>query len=446
MHAVDVPPSAHKKDNSLSRKIHLHAHLWPFLVPILVVCWIFWPHRLWPTLLIILGGTWLISLLWALSLKSGLSLERRMRYGWAQVGDRMEERFTVINNSYLPGLLLELEDHSNLPEYSAGRITQVGGREIMDWRTQGMCNQRGLFTVGPTSLRSGDPLGLFMVEITVPDKSVLLILPPILHLPGIGIAAGGRSGEGRRPRRSALETTVSTDTVRGYIPGEPLKTIHWPTSARRDSLYVRQFEHTPAADWWIFLDLDIHKQVGSGYDSTEEHGVILAASLAARGLREGHNVGLVTAGPGFLSIPPRRTSNQLMEVLRPLALVHPGEITLGDLLKNTRMSMQRGASIILVTPDVEGGWVPDLFHMVSKEVTPTVLLLDPASYGGKGSSTGLLVTLTRHGIANHLISRSLLNSPEAQPGNRGKWEWRVVGPGKAVVMRRPLDNDWRRLA
>jgi uncharacterized protein (DUF58 family) len=443
MNSANMSLIKKKREVSNPRKLQLNARLLPVLVVIMLAGWFIWPHRLWPTLLIILGGTWLISLLWALSLKSGLFLDRRMRYGWAQVGDRMEERFTVVNRSFLPGLWLELHDHSNLPDYSVGRVTQVGGREIMEWRTQGLCQRRGLFTVGPTSLLSGDPLGLFRVEVTLPDTAVLLILPPILPLPGIGIAAGGRSGEGRRPRRSALESTVSSDTVRGYIPGEPLKTIHWPTSARRDSLYVRQFEHTPAADWWIFLDLESASQVGSGYDSTEEHGVILAASLAARGLREGHNVGLVTTGPGFISIPPRRTSGQLMEILRPLALVHPGDTSLSDLLRITRRSMQRGASIILVTPDVTGNWLPDLLRMVSAEVTPTVLLLDPSSYGGSESASEIFPALTRHGITSHLISRQLLNRSEAHPGTRGKWEWRIVGHGKAVVMRKPIESEWR---
>ena len=63
-------------------------------------------------------------------------------------------------------------------------------------------------------------------------------------------------GEGKRSRREAIETTVSSDGVREHQPGEALKAVHWPTSARREALYVRQFEHTPASDWWITLDLN----------------------------------------------------------------------------------------------------------------------------------------------------------------------------------------------
>jgi hypothetical protein len=81
--------------------------------------------------------------------------------------------------------------------------------------------------------------------------------------------------------------------------------------------------------------------------------------------------------------------------------------------------------------------------MVSAEVTPTVLLLDPSSYGGSESASEIIQALTRHGITSHLISRQLLNRSEAHPGTRGKWEWRIVGHGKAVVMRKPIESEWR---
>jgi uncharacterized protein (DUF58 family) len=297
--------------------------------------------------------------------------------------------------------------------------------------------------LGPTSLRSGDPLGLCTVEIKAPHSVVLLVLPPILPLPMIGIATGGRAGDARRPRRAALEATVSVDTVRDYIPGEPLKTIHWPTTARRGSLYVRQFEHTPSSDWWIFLDMESRHQVGIGFDSTEEHGVILAASLAARGLKEGHMVGMVACGQELTWIPPRRNSSQLGEILRALAVIHPGERPLADLLREAQISMQRGASVILITPNLQGEWAANLLQLMRSDITPTVLLFDPVTFNGTDSPTETVKMLNKYGIVSHVISRQLLDRPKARPRQPGKWEWRVLGPGTAVVERRPADTGWR---
>ncbi len=397
------------------------------------------------TLLIIIGGIWVLSFLWTLSLARHLFLERALRYGWAQVGDELQERFTVINESFLPALWLEVEDHSNLPDYIAGRVTSVGPNSALEWKTQGICTRRGLFTLGPTTLRSGDPLGLCSLEIQHPNSTVLLVLPPVLPLPPIEIAAGGRAGEGRRNRRSALETTVSVETVREYVPGDPLKAIHWPTSARRDALYVRQFEHTPSSDWWIFLDLEEKAQAGSGSASTTEHGIILAASLVDRGIRQGHSVGLVTCGKELTWMPPQRTSGHLMSILRTLAVIQPGETPLSELLIGAQQSVQRGASLIIITPNIEAEWAPALLQLARKDLAPTVLLLDPDSFGKGKSATGILNFLTDYGIAHNIVHRELFDRPEARPGTQGKWEWRVVGRGKAVAIRRPADTGWRQL-
>jgi uncharacterized protein (DUF58 family) len=426
-------------------KIRLHTRLWPILAILLLFLQLIWPSRAWMTLIIILGGTWLLSFFWTYSLARHLFVERALRYGWAQVGDLLEERFTIINDSFLPGLWLEVEDHSNLPNYVAGRVTSISASASLEWKTEGTCTRRGLFTLGPTSLRSGDPLGLCSLEIQQPNSTVLLVLPPVLPLPSIEVAAGGRAGEGRRPRRSALETTVSVETVREYVPGDPLKAIHWPTSAKRNALYVRQFEHMPSSDWWIFLDLERSVQAGSGSASTDEHGIILAASLADRGIRQGHSVGLVTCGQELTWMPPQRSSGHLMSILRTLALVQPGERPLSDLLEDAQKSIRRGASLIIVTPNVKADWAAPMLQLVKKGITPTILLLDPASFGGTAIAAGTLALLNDYGIAHNVIQRDLFDRPEARPGSQGRWEWRVVGRGKAVAVRRPTDTGWRKL-
>jgi len=74
-----------------------------------------------------------------------------------------------------------------------------------------------------------------------------------------------------------------------------------------------------------------------------------------------------------------------------------------------------------------------------------VLLLDPASFGSRESAAGVRGILAEHGIHHTLIPRELLDRPEAHPGQQGRWEWRVVGPGKVVAVQRPEKTAWRRL-
>ncbi|MCP4517159.1 MAG: hypothetical protein GY824_18265, partial [Delftia sp.] len=138
-------------------QLQLNSRLLPLLLGSLLLLQLAFPYKGWMMLLVGLGGGWLIGYLWARSLAGGLQLGREMRFGWAQVGDRLEERFTLFNAGWAPGLWVELVDHSTLPDYHASRVTSVGTQASNQWRLKSICTHRGLFTLGPTSLRTSDP-------------------------------------------------------------------------------------------------------------------------------------------------------------------------------------------------------------------------------------------------------------------------------------------------
>lgn len=417
--------------------------LW-FLIVILVVLTFLDDYQGWRFLLLGLGGAWGASYLWAQSLRRNLHLQREMRFGWAQVGDKLEERFNLTNRSNLPGLWIEIEDHSTLPDYPVNLVTGVDGRASIQWRTDGLCTRRGLFNLGPTTLHTSDPLGLYQVELYDPRSVQLMVTPPIVPLPQIEVAPGGKAGEGR-PKPNAPERTVSASGVREYVPGDALRWIHWRTSARRDEYFVRQFESTPSGDWWIILDADESVQAGVGATSTEEHAVILAASLADRGLRLGRAVGLVSHGEPLIWLPPRQGDGQRWEILRSLALLKPTGHPLGDLLAGLRTPLGRQASLVIITPNAHGDWLENLLPLLWQGAVPSVLLLDPLTFSGLGDAQPLFEQLARWGVYRQLITSDLLDRPEAHPGKRGHWEWRITPTGRAVAVNPPRDAGWKTL-
>ncbi|MFP4343246.1 MAG: DUF58 domain-containing protein [Anaerolineales bacterium] len=428
-------------------KWKLNTRVLPFLVGLLVLLQLFSPYRGWVILLVGLGGAWALSSLWLWILSRNLHLLREMRFGWAQVGDRLVERFTLHNSSHLPAFWVEIEDRSTMPNYAASRGTGVDADSYIRWHKESYCTRRGLFYLGPTFVETGDPFGIYTVRLEYPQTMPLLVLPPIVPLPQIQVAPGGRTGEGR-PRATALDRTVSVSSVREYAPGDSRRWIHWKTSARRDGLFVRTFDGTPAADWWVLLDMNRHVQAGEGENSTEELGVILAASLADRGIRNRRAVGLMAHGEDLAWLPPQEGDGQRWEILRSLALARPGDRPLSELLHRIRPALRQRTSIIIITPSVSGLWVEDLLRLLRRGAVPTVLLLDPYSFGAPGSDeekSNLKATealLTQAGITHYTITRDLLDHPDVQPGDRGQWEWRVLGTGKAVPVKKPVDASW----
>jgi uncharacterized protein (DUF58 family) len=302
-----------------------------------------------------------------------------------------------------------------------------------------------LFTLGPTDLISSDPFGVYLVRYHDPAARTLMVMPPVIPLPAIEIAPGGRSGEGR-PLPNAPERSVSSGSVRQYTPGDSLRYIHWRTYARQGTPFVRVFDGTPTGDWRIILDLESSVQVGTGWDSTIENSIILAASLADRGLRTGRAVGLVAYGNQLIWLTPAEGENQSWEILRHLALIQPGEHPLAETLEGIESFMKSHTSLIVITPSLREEWVKSLIRFTWKGARPTVLLLDPLSFGGLESADKMANTLTQLGITRHVIPRTVLDVPEARPGQEGAWEWRITGRGKAVPVRKPVDQTWKGLS
>jgi uncharacterized protein (DUF58 family) len=272
-----------------------------------------------------------------------------------------------------------------------------------------------------------------------------MVMPPVVPLPSIEIAPAGRAGDGRRARPDPLERTVSTSGVRPYQTGDPLRWIHWPISAHHQGLYLRTFDSTPTSDWWIFLDLEGQVQMGEGWNSTEEHGVILAASLADRGLRAGRAVGLAANAEQLIWLPPRGTAYQRMEILRALALARPGNTSLASLLDSSRPALHRGASLIVITPAPQGKWLESLYLHTRGHLVPTVLIFDPVSYSGNRGLSGVQSTLNRFGITPYVIRREMMDKPETRPGHEGEWQWFVTGLGRAIPLRRPTNLEWKKV-
>ena len=398
------------------------------IVPIfllLLITQVIQPSKVWMVLLVgvtVLTG---VSYFWARSLKNGLKLTREMRFGWSQVGDHLQERFYLTNEGWAPAVWITVWDHSDLAGYRASTVMDIGGNAVRHWFKSGVCERRGLFTIGPTSLRTGDPFGIFDVWLEYSATSNMMVMPPIVSLPAIQVAPGGRAGEGDSLAR-ALEQTVSAAGVREYQPGDSLRYVHWPTTVRLGAYYVRTFDSTPASDYWIFLDLNQEVQTGEGEEATEEQGIILAASLANRFLESGRAVGLAAQGESLIWDIPRLEETQKWHILRSLALAEPGERSLEDLLSGARGSLKYTSSLVIITPDLSGDWLDPLLLYIQRGIIPTVLLLDTPENRGEEDRSWIQERLYELQIKFYLIGPDYLNRAERKPALNGERQEEVV--------------------
>lgn len=82
--------------------------------------------------------------------------------------------------------------------------------------------------------------------------------------------------------------------IRAYVPGDPLRVVNWPVSARRGSLHVTERLTDRAAD--VVVLIDAYPQPRGPATAATERSVLGAAHVVQTALRNGDRAGIVTLG------------------------------------------------------------------------------------------------------------------------------------------------------
>jgi uncharacterized protein (DUF58 family) len=414
-------------------KIRLQLYLPLAMLLVLLVIAFLLPDRVWNTLLVGIGGLFGLAYVWVRQLAAGLHGTRRLRFGWVAVGDRLEERFTLHNESLVPAMWVEIVDHSNVPGYRTAVVRSVGPQSSINWREAAICERRGQFHLGPWELKSSDPFGIFSLSIHYPITDSVIIHPPIHGQLPIRLPTGQSSGRARVRDRS-WQATNNAATVREHQPMDPKRWIHWPTSARRNKLYVREFDQDAAGDIWLLLDFARAAQVGEGIDGTEEHAVLLAASLSARALQINRAVGLAIYGRQPELVTTGVGQGQRWRILRALALSQAdGETPLQVAMHDIGRIARRGTALLVITASAHTDWLPGLITLTQHGIESRVILFDRPSFGGDGNSAVQRDAVRNLGFECHLVHQGEVGEPLHTPQQRGVWNFRVTGLGKVIV-------------
>jgi len=349
-----------------------------------------------------------------------------------QVGDILKAHVYLRNASKLETGWVEIVLMSDMPGSGSGVVTAISarGQERLEIRTS--CYARGIYTIGPVLARTSDPLGLFRLEIVQGDPVKVVVQPPTIALPYFRLPMAEQSGEEGIRHRSQTRTP-HVATVREYIHGDSLNQIHWLSTAKNRQLMSKEFDSGGGGDAWIVLDLEQKVHRSQGTERSDEYAVAIATSLTHHVLREEHSVGLIAYGDREYLLPLGGGTKQMSRVLETLTLSKTDGVNpLARVLAKNARQFGRSGSLLVVTSSTATEWISILRELRCRNLNTVVVLVDPASFGGKESLDAVVMELVSTGIPAYVVRRGdLLSHALSRP----------ITPGASRVFQRYAEPD-----
>ena len=336
-----------------------------------------------------------------------LEYRRRFHYTRAFPGENSPVRIEVENNKILPLTWLRLDDpwpkavgpvdeEILAPSYNQemGFLSQVFSLRWFERsrRTYELLfRERGVYSVGPARISSGDLFGIYEQSRQAGGVQRLTVFPAIIPLVYPEMIPEYPIGD-RRSRRRISEDPNQPMGVREYHPEDSFRRVHWPATARTGELQVKVFQPVSAQVMVLCLNISTHHRYWEGvYPELLEHLLSLAATMVYEGIQRGFRVGMISNGCLANSdqpfrIPPGLSPNQLSHLLSAIAGITPVVVAPFErLLLREIPRVPYGSSLLILTAITNPELSDTLLRLHKHERQITLLSLaeeSPASIQG----------------------------------------------------------------
>lgn len=290
----------------------------------------------------------------ALGLVAG-SLVVRHRLGAVEVS-RTTPRQMRVGDAVGAGLVLHNRSTSSVPmllvkdDFAAFDPVTVASERIPGGATARVelvrsARRRGVFTDGSVTLTSGAPFGLARSRRRDLVATEVTVVPRWIELrsfPFLDPSSAATDNPEERPVSGLGQDYMG---IREYRAGDPLRSVHWRSTARASKLIVREYEREMSARIAMVLAGADH---GEGPESSFETLVSAAASIGMHALTAGHS--LYLARPAHEGIE-RLAEPSTHELLTWLAGAEPVDGPLDDVITDVQDALGDKATVILVVGD-----------------------------------------------------------------------------------------------
>ena len=232
---------------------------------------------------------------------------------------------------------------------------------------------RGIYHVGPLVAEFTDPFGLTKRRQQICEKTKLVVHPRIESIVDRITSREWEDPPMRPPRSRPWPTGFEFYGMREYQHGDDPRRIVWRALAQYDKYLVREAEQGITDRVNIYLDSDAEHHAPGRPSETFEAGVNVAASLAAKHLKDGFAVSFdVNSGRVAKNF---RGSGKRIPLLDELSGIQPEKVELAPALDRLFVDPQRNAHNILITPHITQEAAPRLRLLLERGGSLIVVLL-----------------------------------------------------------------------
>lgn len=272
---------------------------------------------------------------------------------------------------------------------------RIASGESMAGRYEVLCRPRGVYKVGPAKVSIGDPMGFVESTSHFGGSGRLVVFPRVEELEGVPTGRG--QDQTINTSRAAFWHSGGEDffTLREYHQGDDLRKVHWPSSARRDELMIKQLEMPWQSRAFVILDPRVEPHASS---ESFEQAVRGAASVLKHLFRSGYTP-TIWAGSGNGTVVSN--ADAYHAAMEELAIIRPARsLDLRHMIGRLRRSGMAGGVLVMVTGEPDDA---DLaaFQLLSQDFYRTVVLSvseeDEGAVVGFARIGGLVVRATSQG-------------------------------------------------
>lgn len=235
-------------------------------------------------------------------------------------------------------------------------------------RYEVLCRPRGIYQVGPAAVIVQDALAMAESGGLAGRADRLVVYPAVEDFHGVPAVRG--QDPNVNTSQASFSQTGGDDffTLREYQHGDDLRRVHWPSSAKKGDLMIRQLEMPWQSRALVLLDPRVSSYTGP---EAFEHAVRGAASAVRHLFAEGFSPSLWTGLDSAGTVGTAKAYTLAMEELATAQAT--ADVDLRAIVARMRRIGMNGSALVLVTG------APDdtdlaVFRLLSRDYVKAVVM------------------------------------------------------------------------